>query len=122
MTTPEEAAAILGRKGGKSTSEAKAAAARENGKRGGRPRKAKPLLTAREQAALAVAQRVGWVTYRPDFRYPSYFFGKRFIVDNTRLPGQVFNGLVKKGCLKYVETVNGVYRVYQPVEPTPAAL
>ena len=33
------AAAALGRKGGKSKSEAKAKAARENGKKGGRPRK-----------------------------------------------------------------------------------
>jgi hypothetical protein len=33
------AAALLGRKGGSATSEAKAAAVRENGKRGGRPRK-----------------------------------------------------------------------------------
>ena len=33
--------AKAGRKGGKSTSEAKAAASRENGKKGGRPRKAK---------------------------------------------------------------------------------
>lgn len=33
------AAATLGRKGGTSTSEAKSAASRENGKRGGRPRK-----------------------------------------------------------------------------------
>lgn len=34
-----QAAAALGRKGGSATSEAKAAASRENGKRGGRPRK-----------------------------------------------------------------------------------
>ena len=34
-----DTAAELGRKGGKSTSEAKSAAARENGKRGGRPKK-----------------------------------------------------------------------------------
>jgi hypothetical protein len=33
------AATLLGRKGGSATSEAKAAAVRENGKRGGRPRK-----------------------------------------------------------------------------------
>jgi hypothetical protein len=33
------AATLLGRKGGRVTSEAKAAAVRENGKRGGRPRK-----------------------------------------------------------------------------------
>lgn len=33
------AAALLGRKGGSATSEAKTAAVRENGKRGGRPRK-----------------------------------------------------------------------------------
>ena len=40
-TTPDlsAAAAALGRKGGQSTSERKAAASRENGKRGGRPRK-----------------------------------------------------------------------------------
>lgn len=36
------AAAALGRKGGKAKSEAKAAAARANGAKGGRPRKAKP--------------------------------------------------------------------------------
>jgi len=36
----ESAAAQLGRKGGKSTSPAKSAAAQANGKRGGRPRKA----------------------------------------------------------------------------------
>ena len=34
-----QAAAILGHKGGSSTSEAKQAAVRENGKRGGRPRR-----------------------------------------------------------------------------------
>jgi hypothetical protein len=37
--TAARAAIFLGRKGGKATSEAKATAARENGKRGGRPRK-----------------------------------------------------------------------------------
>jgi len=37
-TTITKAAAALGRKGGKSTSEAKTAAARENGEQGGRPR------------------------------------------------------------------------------------
>lgn len=36
------AAVALGRRGGKVKSEAKAAAARENGKRGGRPRKVTP--------------------------------------------------------------------------------
>jgi len=36
------AAAILGRRGGKSTSPAKQKAVRENGKKGGRPRKTKP--------------------------------------------------------------------------------
>lgn len=35
-------AAELGRKGGKSTSKSKSTASRENGKKGGRPRKAKP--------------------------------------------------------------------------------
>jgi hypothetical protein len=35
--TTSQAAALLGRKGGKSTSEAKRVASRENGKRGGRP-------------------------------------------------------------------------------------
>lgn len=35
----KEAARLLGRKGGKATTKAKAAAARENGKQGGRPRK-----------------------------------------------------------------------------------
>lgn len=37
------AATLLGRKGGSATSEAKAAAVRENGKRGGRPRKTPQL-------------------------------------------------------------------------------
>lgn len=37
--TRSRAAAALGRIGGRATSDAKAAAARENGKRGGRPRK-----------------------------------------------------------------------------------
>jgi hypothetical protein len=36
-----EAAALLGRKGGSVKSEKKAAASRENGKKGGRPRKEK---------------------------------------------------------------------------------
>ena len=40
-TTTSNAAALLGRKGGKSKSEAKAAAARENGRKGGWP-KGKP--------------------------------------------------------------------------------
>lgn len=35
-----QAAAAMGRKGGKSRSERKQAAARENGKKGGRPKKA----------------------------------------------------------------------------------
>jgi hypothetical protein len=39
----DRAAVALGRKGGRATSEAKARAARENGKRGGRPK-----LTARQ--------------------------------------------------------------------------
>lgn len=38
MDNLTEAAATLGRKGGKATSAAKAAAARENGRKGGRPR------------------------------------------------------------------------------------
>ena len=38
-TYKNQAAAELGRKGGQSTSEAKRAAVRENGKKGGRPRK-----------------------------------------------------------------------------------
>lgn len=37
--SPSQIAAIIGRRGGQATSEAKSAAARENGKRGGRPRK-----------------------------------------------------------------------------------
>lgn len=37
--TISQAAAVLGRKGGKAKSEAKAKAAAENGKRGGRPKK-----------------------------------------------------------------------------------
>lgn len=39
-------AAEMGKAGGKATTEAKAAAARENGRLGGRPRKAKELATA----------------------------------------------------------------------------
>jgi len=39
-------AAEMGKRGGKATSDAKAAAARENGRLGGRPRKAKDLATA----------------------------------------------------------------------------
>lgn len=39
------AAAILGAKGGSSTSKAKRAAARENGKRGGRPRRIYALIS-----------------------------------------------------------------------------
>jgi hypothetical protein len=43
MTKAEsQAAQLLGRKGGQSKSDAKAAAARENGKKGGRPRKSEP--------------------------------------------------------------------------------
>ena len=37
--TPEEVAKMLGKLGGRSTSEAKQKAARENGKKGGRPKK-----------------------------------------------------------------------------------
>ncbi len=39
MARKNTAAVALGRKGGKAKSEAKTAAARENGKKGGRPRK-----------------------------------------------------------------------------------
>ncbi len=39
MPRKNPAAVALGRRGGKVTSEAKAAAARKNGKRGGRPRR-----------------------------------------------------------------------------------
>lgn len=39
MSDIKEAAAVMGRKGGKSTSEAKQKAVRDNGKKGGRPRK-----------------------------------------------------------------------------------
>lgn len=39
--SPGAIAAIIGKKGGTSTSEAKRAAVRENGKKGGRPRKQK---------------------------------------------------------------------------------
>jgi len=38
-TNIQKAAAAMGRKGGSMTSESKAAAARANGKKGGRPRK-----------------------------------------------------------------------------------
>lgn len=41
------AAATLGRKGGLSTSEAKQAASRENGKRGGRPKKDQATMSQR---------------------------------------------------------------------------
>jgi len=44
MTDLSKAAAALGKKGGESKSEAKAAAARENGKKGGRPKKDKPPM------------------------------------------------------------------------------
>lgn len=44
-----KAAAILGAKGGASKSPAKIAAARENGKRGGRPKKAPPKPDAPAQ-------------------------------------------------------------------------
>lgn len=43
--TKNRAAVMLGRRGGKATSDAKAAAARENGKLGGRPRKKKAKKT-----------------------------------------------------------------------------
>lgn len=39
MSKINSAAALLGRKGGKAKSEAKTAAVRANGKKGGRPRK-----------------------------------------------------------------------------------
>lgn len=45
MTTKNKAAVALGRLGGKAKSAAKAEAARENGKKGGRPRKKPPLQT-----------------------------------------------------------------------------
>jgi hypothetical protein len=48
-------AARLGARGGKAKSRAKAQAARENGKRGGRPRKAKP----RRKAASTRRRRMG---------------------------------------------------------------
>lgn len=48
MTAKNRAAVSLGRKGGKVTSEAKAAAARANGKLGGRPKKPKPAEPATE--------------------------------------------------------------------------
>lgn len=41
-----EAASLMGRKGGKSKSKAKQEAARLNGKKGGRPRKAKNYIEA----------------------------------------------------------------------------
>jgi len=43
------AAALLGRKGGRVKSEAKAAASRDNGKRGGRPPQAEPSVEASYQ-------------------------------------------------------------------------
>jgi len=51
MATPKKTTAVsrylasIGRKGGSTTSTAKAAAARENGKKGGRPRKTAPAVT-----------------------------------------------------------------------------
>lgn len=45
MTRKNPAAVTLGRKGGKVKSEAKAAASRNNGKRGGRPIKTPPTET-----------------------------------------------------------------------------
>jgi hypothetical protein len=45
MTLLSDAAAVLGRKGGKSKSPAKLAAVRRNGKLGGRPRKPAKDLT-----------------------------------------------------------------------------
>jgi hypothetical protein len=41
-----QAAVALGRLGGRAKSEAKAAAVRENGRKGGRPRKVKPAAEA----------------------------------------------------------------------------
>jgi hypothetical protein len=46
------AAAILGRKGGKSKSKAKSAAARRNGRKGGRPRKIPAALGVEVEAIL----------------------------------------------------------------------
>ncbi len=46
------AAALLGRKGGAAKSPAKAAAVRENGKRGGRPRKSSELVQSTAKEAL----------------------------------------------------------------------
>jgi hypothetical protein len=40
-----KAAALIGRKGGRSRSEAKVKAVRENGKKGGRPRKSAQTIT-----------------------------------------------------------------------------
>jgi hypothetical protein len=47
MTTKNRAAVSLGRRGGKATSDRKAAASRENGKKGGRPKKEQTMTTIR---------------------------------------------------------------------------
>lgn len=43
-TLINKAASLLGKKGGQSKSKAKISAARENGKKGGRPKKIKPNI------------------------------------------------------------------------------
>lgn len=48
----KEAAAVMGRKGGRVKSEAKTAAARENAKKGGRPKKATDIMEAEKTSGL----------------------------------------------------------------------
>lgn len=52
-----QAAVQLGRKGGKATSEAKARAARENGKKGGRPKKIEVSARAAKEAKAKKKQK-----------------------------------------------------------------
>jgi hypothetical protein len=62
--TTSRAAAALGRKGGKAKSEAKAAAARANGAKGGRPRRAD--YEARLDAAWDCTQKGGGEQYQAE--------------------------------------------------------
>lgn len=64
-TDISQAAAALGRKGGKSTSEAKQVAARENGKRGGRP---KTMHTVIIRYPRNAEKMTGWHKFERKFR------------------------------------------------------